>query len=157
MMTPGFFGERLFDDFFDDFWRFPEPAGRPDRKELRRFEPAMPGLMRTDVREQDDCYEVDMDLPGFRKEDLTLELKDGNLVIRAVRTQDNDQQDAQTGSYIRRERFVGSMSRSFYVGETVKQEDIRARYDNGVLKLTIPKPAQKKPEIPEKKYIAIEG
>lgn len=88
---------------------------------------------------------------------LSLELKDSYLVISAAKGLDKDEKEKETGKFVRRERYVGSMSRSFYVGEDVKQEDILAKYENGVLKLSIPKAETKKPEIEEKKYIAIEG
>lgn len=113
--------------------------------------------MKTDVQEHDDHYEVDIDLPGFQKEELSLELKDGYLVVSAAKGLSKDEEDKKTGRFVRRERYAGSMSRSFYVGEEVKQEDIRARYESGVLKLAIPKPEEKKPQVEEKKYIAIEG
>ena len=96
-------------------------------------------------------------MPGFKKEELSVELKEGYLVISAVKGLDKDEKEEKTGRYVRRERYVGSMSRSFYVGEDVKQEDIHAKYESGVLKLSIPKMEEKKPEIEEKKYIAIEG
>ena len=89
-------------------------------------------LMKTDVREHDDHYEVDIDLPGFRKEDLSLELKDGYLVISAAKGIDRDEKEKKNGKFVRRERYAGSMSRSFYVGVDVKQEDIRAKYERAV-------------------------
>lgn len=114
-------------------------------------------MMKTDVQEHDDHYEVDIDLPGFQKEELSLELNDGYLVVGAAKGLSKDEEDKKTGRFVRRERYAGSMSRSFYVGEEVKQEDIHARYESGVLKLAIPKPEEKKPQVEEKKYIAIEG
>lgn len=114
-------------------------------------------MMKTDVREHEDHYEVDIDLPGFKKEELSLELKDGYLVISAAKGLDKDEKEEKSGKFVRRERYAGSMCRSFYVGEDVKQEDIQARYEGGVLKLSVPKVEEKKPEIAEKKYIAIEG
>ena len=158
MMTPGIFRENLFDDFFDDFLDFP-PF---DEKTMQKAERKLYGrhavnMMKTDVQEHDDHYEVDIDLPGFRKDELSLELKDGCLVISAAKGFDKDGKEKKTGRFVRRERYAGSVSRSFYVGEDVKQEDIRAKYESGVLRLSIPKAEPKKPEVEEKKYIAIEG
>lgn len=158
MMTPSIFGENLFDDFFDDFFDFPAFDDRPVRKAERKlYGRHAANMMKTDVREHDDHYEVDIELPGFKKEELTLELKNGYLMISAAKGLDKDETDEKTGKYVRRERYAGSMSRTFYVGEAVKQEDVHAKYENGVLKLTLPKAVEKKPEIEEKKGIAIEG
>lgn len=158
MMTPSIFGENLFDDFFDDFFGFPvfdDKAMQKTQKKLYGRHAA--NMMKTDVQEHDDHYEVDIDLPGFKKEELSLELKDGYLVISAAKGFDKDETEEKTGRFVRRERYAGSMSRSFYVGEEIKQEDIHAKYESGVLKLSIPKMEQKKPQVEEKKYIAIEG
>ncbi len=157
MLTPSIFGENLFDDFFDGFFDFP---AMDNSKAMRNVERQLYGrnaanLMKTDVQEHEDHYEVDIDLPGFKKEELSLELKDGYLVISAAKGLDKDEE--KNGRFVRRERYAGSMSRSFYVGKDMKQEDIRARYESGVLRLSIPKMEARKPEIPEKKYIAIEG
>ena len=106
---------------------------------------------------QEDCYEVDIDLPGFKKEELSLELKNGYLLISAAKGLDKEEKEEKTGKFVRRERYAGSMSRSFYVGEDIKQEDIHAKYESGVLRLSIPKPEERKAQIEDKKYIAIEG
>lgn len=158
MMLPSVFGENLFDDFFDDFFDLPSF----DDKAMRKAERKLYGrhaaqMMKTDVQEHEDHYEVDVDLPGFKKDEITLELKDGYLVISAAKGLDKDEKDKKTGKYVRQERYAGSMSRSFYVGEDVKQEDIHAKYESGVLKLSIPKAEPKESGIEEKKYIAIEG
>ena len=158
MMTPSILGENLFDDFFNDFFAFP----LFDDKAMRKAERSLYGrhaanMMKTDVQEHDDYYEVDIDLPGFKKDELSLELKDGYMVISAAKGLDKDEKEKETGKFVRRERYAGSMSRSFYVGEDVKQEDVHAKYESGVLKLSIPKVKTKKPEVEEKKYIAIEG
>lgn len=150
MMMPSIFGEDLFDDFmgfpFDRGFR----AGRhPQGKRPEDI------LMRTDVRETDGGYELDIDLPGVKKEDVQAELKDGYLVVSANTNSSNDEKD-QDGKYIRRERYSGSFSRSFYVGDTVTQEDIKAKFENGTLKLSVPK-KEEKPAVEEKKYISIEG
>ena len=112
--------------------------------------------MRTDVKEHEDGYEVEISLPGYKKEDIHAELKDGYLVIDATSSQSNEKKDEKTGKYILQERYCGSCSRSFYVGEELTQEDIKAKYENGVLTLAIPKMEAKKLK-KEKKVIAIEG
>lgn len=158
MMTPSIFGENLFDNFFDGFFDFPvfdDKAIQKAQRELYGRHGA--NMMKTDVQEHDDHYEVDIDLPGFKKEELSLELKDGYLVINAAKGLDKDETEKESGKFVRRERYAGSMSRSFYVGEALKQEDIHARYESGVLKLNIPKMDARKTNIEEKKYIAIEG
>lgn len=158
MMTPGIFGENLFDDFFDDFFDFPVWEDRAAQKAQKKlYGRHAANMMKTDVQEHEDHYEVDIDLPGFKKDELSLELKDGYLVISAAKGLDKDEKEKKTGKFVRRERYAGSMSRSFYVGEEVKQEDIHAKYESGVLKLSIPKMEQKKPQVEEKRYIAIEG
>ena len=157
MMRPSIFGENLFDDFFDDFFDFPVFNEKPMQKAQRElYGHHLSNMMKTDVQEHDDHYEVDIDLPGFKKDELCLELKDGYLVISATKGFDKDEREEKTGKFVRRERYAGSMSRSFYVGESLKQEDIHAKYESGVLKLNIPKLEVKKPEITEKKYISIE-
>ena len=149
MLMPSIFGENLFDDLFDDF-------ARPVRKVAGYSTPAT-SVMKTDVKEQEDRYEVDIDLPGFKKEELSLELKNGYLLISATKGLDKEEKEEKTGKFVRRERYAGSMSRTFYVGEDIKQEDIHAKYESGVLRLSIPKPEERKAQIEDKKYIAIEG
>ena len=158
MMTPSIFGENLFYDLFDGFFDFPAYDNRAMEKAQRKLygRHAM-HMMKTDVQEHDDHYEVDIDLPGFQKEELSLELNDGYLVVGAAKGLSKDEEDKKTGRFVRRERYAGSMSRSFYVGEDMKQDDIRAKYESGVLMLDIPKLEARKPEVEEKKYIAIEG
>ena len=129
MLMPSIFGENLFDDWMD----FP-------------FE--------RDVRELDDHYELDIDLPGFKKDEISAELKDGYLIISAAKGLDKDQKDKE-GRMIRQERYAGSCSRSFYVGEGVTEQDIKGKFEDGILKLSVPKKDAKKVE--EKKTIAIEG
>lgn len=140
MLMPSLFTKDLFDDFFD-----PHYYGH-DRNQ---------DLMKTDVKETEKNYELIMDIPGVKKDDLTAELKDGYLTVSASTSHDNDEKDAD-GRYIRRERFRGNFSRSFYVGEQLTEEEIKAKFEDGVLKLTIPKQTEK-PAVEEKKYIAIEG
>lgn len=144
MMMPSLFGNSLFDQWMD----FPFDSGFV--KESKREA----SLMKTDVKEKDGAYELEMELPGCQKEDVTAQLKDGYLTIQASRNSSKDEKDEQ-GNYIRRERYTGQCSRSFYVGEGVKQEDIHAKFENGILKLLIPKVEQKLEE--ENKFIAIEG
>lgn len=158
MMTPSILGENLFDDFFDDFFDFPVWDDRAMRKAQKKlYGRHAANMMKTDVQKHEDHYEVDIDLPGFKKDELSLELKDGYLTINAAKGIDKDETEKKTGKFVRRERYAGSMSRSFYIGEDVQQEDIHAKYESGVLKLCIPKVEQKTPQVEEKKYIAIEG
>ena len=158
MMTPSIFGENLFDDFFDDFFHFPTFDDRGMQKAQKKlYGGHAANMMKTDVQEHEDHFEVDVDLPGFKKEELSLELKDGYLIICAAKGLEQEEKEKKTGKYVRRERYAGSMSRSFYVGDDVKQEDIHAKYESGVLKFTIPKPEKKKTQVEEKKNIAIEG
>lgn len=158
MMVPSIFGESLFDDFYDDFFDFPTFDDKMMQKAQRKlYGHHAANMMRTDVQEHDDHYEVDIDLPGFKKDEISLELKDGYLMVSAAKGLDKDEQDKKTGKFIRRERYAGSMSRSFYIGEEVKQEDIHAKYEGGVLKLSFPKVEKKKPQVEEKRCIAIEG
>ena len=149
MMMPSIFGENLFDDFMDDF-SFPT---LPDvDKEL--YGKHAKNLMKTDVKETDTGYEVDIDLPGFKKDEINAQLDNGYLTISAAKGLDKDEKDKK-GKYIRKERYAGAMSRSFYVGEGVTQEDIKAKYEDGILRLSVPKKEAKAVE--NKKYIAIEG
>ncbi len=150
MMMPSIFGENLFDDWMDfpfhyNFWR----------NNLPDYTARTTSLMKTDVKEKDGNYEVDIDLPGFKKEDIKAKLENGYLTVSATQTVNNDEKD-EDGKYIRQERYNGSMSRSFYVGENVTQEEIKAKYEDGILKLTVPK-KDNKAAVEDKKHIAIEG
>ena len=150
MMLPKLFGENLFDDDWMDFPFEKEFFGK--RNPL--YGKNAKNMMKTDIRETDDNYEIDVDLPGFKKDEINATLEDGYLTISAAKGLDKDEKDKE-GKYIRQERYAGAMSRSFYVGNAITQEDIKAKYENGILKLTVPK---KQPETVEKKnYIAIEG
>ena len=145
-MLPSIFGESLLDDWFDfpserDFFGSHNPVFGKHAK----------NLMRTDIRETDTSYELDVDLPGFKKEDVHIDLKDGYLTISAEKSLDKE--DKQEGRYIRQERYSGSCARSFYVGE-VRPEDIHAKYEDGVLSLSFPKEEEKK--LPAQTRIAIE-
>jgi HSP20 family molecular chaperone IbpA len=157
-MTPGFFGENLFDSLFDDFFDFPVFDDREIEKAQKKlYGRHASNMMKTDVQEHDDHYEVDMDLPGFKKDEISLELKEGYLIISAAKGLDKDETENESKRFVRRERYAGSLSRSFYVGEDIRQEDIHAKYESGVLKLSIPKAEERKPQVDEHKYIAIEG
>ena len=150
MLMPSIFGENLFDDFMDDF-SFPTFPNVD--KEL--YGKHAKNLMKTDVKETENAYEIDIDLPGFKKDEIKVQLKDGYLTLSAAKGLDKDAKDKE-GNYIRRERYAGSMSRSFYVGDGVKEEDIHAKYEDGILKLSLPKKAPKAVEEKDG-YIAIEG
>ena len=147
-MMPSIFGENLFDDFFDDdFAMFHEHGGRDPL-----YGKHAKNLMKTDVRETEDSYELDIDLPGFKKDEIDLGLNDGYLTISAAKGLDKDTEDKK-GKYIRQERYAGTCSRSFFVGETVEPEEVSAGFEDGILRITLPKKAEKK--LPEKKTIAI--
>ena len=149
MMMPSIVGENLFDDwmdfpFKDDFFTGKNPLYGKHAK----------NMMKTDVRETDKTYELDIDLPGFKKDEINARLDNGYLTISAAKGLDKDEKDKE-GKYIRQERYAGAMSRSFYVGEDITQEEIKAKYEGGILQLTIPKKDAK--EIEKKNYISIEG
>ena len=150
MMMPSIFGENLFDDFMNDF---AFPAFEDVDKEL--YGKHAKNLMKTDVKDTENGYEVDIDLPGFKKDEIKVKLEDGVLTISAAKGLDKDEKDKK-GSYLRRERYAGSMSRSFYVGDHVTVEDIHPKYENGILSFSVPK-AENKPIEEKNKYIAIEG
>ena len=143
MLLPSIFGERLLDDWMD----FPDI----DRKLYGKH---AANVMKTDVREHDDGYEVDIDLPGFKKDEISLSLENGYLSVNAAKGLDKNEKDKK-GKLIRQERYAGSMTRSFYVGEAITEQEVKAKFENGVLQLSIPK--KEAPKVPEKKLIAIEG
>ena len=147
MLMPSIFRTNVFDDFFEDpfkdFTRM-NAASRPTHE-----------LMRTDVKEMEKGFEVSVSLPGVKKEDITAELKDGYLTITASTGTSKDEKD-EDGKYIRRERYTGSQSRSFYVGEHLTEEDIRASFEDGILKLSIPK-EEAKPVEEKRHFVQIEG
>ena len=113
-------------------------------------------LMKTDIQEHDDGYTLEMDLPGFKKDEIKVELNNGYMTISAAKGLDEDEKDKKSGKYIRRERYTGSCQRSFYVGEDVTEEDIKAEFKHGILKLFVPK-KEAKPAVEQKKYVSIEG
>jgi HSP20 family molecular chaperone IbpA len=149
MLMSGIFGENLF----DDFW------GYPTQRELANLDKRLYGkhsdlLMKTDVQENETDYELEIDLPGFKKDQINVKLEDGYMTISAAKGHDVDKKDKH-GKIIRQERYSGAMQRSFYVGESVKVEDVKAKFEDGVLKLTIPKKELK--ALPGNNTIAIEG
>ena len=150
MRVPSIFGENLFDDFMD----FPF-----EREFFGRNNPLYgkheKNIMKTDIKETDAGYEMDIDLPGFKKENVTAKLENGYLTISAAKGMDKDEKNDE-GVYIRRERYCGQCARTFYVGEDVKQEDIKAKFENGILSLSVPKPVEQK-KVETSKHIAIEG
>ena len=148
MLLPSVFGENLFDEWFN----FPDFSDM-DRTERKLYGKHADRLMKTDVHEHDDHYDVDIDLPGFTKDEITLELKEGYLTVSAAKGLDKDDTNKK-GKIIRQERYAGAMQRSFYVGEHLTEEDIKASFKNGVLSLNVAKKDQ--PKLPEKKTIAIE-
>ena len=147
-MLPSIFGENLFDDLFrDDFAMFPAWSGRDPL-----YGKHAKHMMKTDVRETEDTYEVDMDLPGFKKDEINVDLKNGYLTVSASKGLDRDEQD-KNGKYIRQERYTGAMSRSFYVGD-VAPEDVKAKFEDGILQISLPK-AEKK-ALPKPTTVCIE-
>ena len=143
MLMPSIFGE----DLFDDWMRL--PVERENHRGYRAAE-----LMKTDILDVDGNYELEIDLPGFKKEDVKIQLKNGYLNIQATREEKKDEKDDK-GKYVRRERYTGTCNRSFYVGSSIKHEDIHAKYENGILHVTFPKEETKK-EAEEKKFVSID-
>ena len=148
MLMPSIFGENLFDEFFNDW-----------NREFRNMDRQLYGKnaareMKTDVHEHEDHYEVDIDLPGFKKDEITLSLEHGYLTVTAAKGLDKDE-TTKKGKLIRQERYAGAMQRSFYVGDVLTEADITAKLEHGVLSLNIPKRDERK--VPEKKVIMIEG
>ena len=149
MMMPSIFGESLFDDFMDDFM-FPS---FPDVNKTLYGKHAK-NMMKTDVKETDDGYIVDIDLPGFKKDEIKVQLEDGYLTVSAAKGLNKDEKN-EKGKYVRRERYAGGMSRSFYVGENVAREDIHPKYEDGILSFNVPKAEKKVAK--DDHYISIEG
>ena len=148
---PTVFGENLM-DVFDDFDRnFFRGFGNADRALYGKH---AQNMMKTDVKETEEGYEVDIDLPGFKKDEIHLELNDGYLTISTEKSLEKDEKNKK-GRMLRQERYAGMMQRSFYVGEHITEEDVKASYESGVLHLVLPK--KDAPKAPEKKTIQIEG
>ena len=141
MLLPSIFG----DNFFDDFMDFPSRRMEQDFTNLG-------ALMKTDVKELEDGYEVAIDLPGFKKEDVKAKLKDGYMTVTATRSTEDE---GESGKYLRRERYMGTVSRSFFVGRAITEEDIKARFENGILTIGLPKKEVRKADT--ERYISIEG
>lgn len=153
MLMPSIFSNNsLFDDFFNDSW-FDDRDFKDVAKKL--YGHRAKNVMNTDVKENENGYELTMDLPGFTKDEVSAQLENGYLTISASKGLDKDEKEKDTGKYIRRERYAGACQRSFYVGDAVSEEDIKASFKHGILKLQIPKKEAKKVE--NKNYIAIEG
>ena len=154
MLLPSIFGENLFDDFFDDVPFFDNRAENQIEKKL--YGRHAHNVMKTDIKETDDNYELIVDLPGFKKDEIKVSLEDGYLTIVAAKGLDEDEQEKKSGKYIRKERYAGSCQRSFYVGDNLTQEDIKGEFKHGILTLNVPK-KEAKPAVETNKYIAIEG
>lgn len=138
----------LMSDPFDAFF---DAATAP----VQAMQKMSPSLMRTDIKETDAGFELTIDLPGFKKDDVQAELKDGYLTI-AAQTQSESEDKDEKGTYVRKERFSGKCSRTFYVGDDIEEDDIKAKFEDGVLKIAVPK-KQEQPKLEEKKTISIEG
>ena len=149
MLRPSIFNDNLFDDFF-------ELPFYDDRAERKLYGHNAKNIMKTDIKEHKDGYELEIDLPGFHKDEIQAELKDGYLNISAAKQLNQDEKEKESGKYIRRERYSGSCQRSFYVGDEITQEDIKAEFKHGILKLFVPK-KEAKPEVEQRKFVSIEG
>ena len=150
MLMPSIFGDDLFEDLFD------LPFYDDSMVEKKLYGRHAKNLMKTDIKEMDNGYELIIDLPGFKKDEIKVSLDNGYLSIAAAKGLDQDEQEKDTGKYIRRERYAGSCERSFYVGEDITEEDIKGEFKHGILKLFVPK-KEAKAAVPERKFIAIEG
>lgn len=152
MLMPSIFGENLFDDFFD----FPDFEKMEHQMEKKLYGHHAKHMMKVDIKDKEGEYEMLIDLPGFKKEEITAQLQNGYLTISAAKGYNQDEQEKETGKYIRRERYAGACQRSFYVGQDIKQSDIKAEFKHGILKLHLPK---KNPAVEKKEddFIAIEG
>ena len=145
MMMPSIFGENLFDDFFESV---PNPI-----KAVRQI--TVPQVMRTDIKENDKGFTLSIDLPGYKKEDITAEIKDGDHSVSAKTSEEHEDKD-EDGTYIRKERTFGSCSRNFYIGEEIEETEVKAKFEDGILKVFVPK-KEVAPQVEERKYISIEG
>lgn len=148
MFMPSILGDNFFDDFFGGYTY-------PQKKASRAYRMTASETMKTDIKETDEGYELDIDLPGYKKEDIKAELKEGYMTITAEKKTEEENKD-ENGKFIYRERFIGNCSRSFYVGDAVTEEDIKAKFEDGILKMFVPK-KEAEPVVEEKKYIAIAG
>ena len=155
MLMPSIFGENLFDDFFGDFPFYYDDRAMKDA-EKKLYGHKANHVMKTDIKEMNNGYELVVDLPGFKKDEVHAALENGYLTISAEKGLDKDEKEKESGRYIRKERYAGAMSRSFYVGEHVAVEDIHPKYENGILSFSVPK-EEAKPVEEKKHYISIEG
>ena len=152
MLMPSIFGENLFDDFFTPFYYDDKDEKKVEKKLYGR---RAQNLLKTDIKEKPEGYELIVDVPGFKKDEVKVALKDGYLTVSAAKGLDEDKEDKKTGKYIRRERYAGACQRSYYVGEDITEEDIKASFEHGILTLFVPK-KEAKPAVEEKKYISIQ-
>ena len=155
MLMPSIFGENLFDDFFGDFPFYYDDRAMKDA-EKKLYGHKANHVMKTDIKEMNNGYELIVDLPGFKKDEIKVSLENGYMTVSAAKGLDEDEEEKKTGRYIRRERYAGACSRSFYVGKEVHQDDIKAEFKHGILTLFVPK-KEAKPAVEDHKYIAIEG
>ena len=155
MLMPSIFGENLFDDWFDEFpfYDFDKSMKNTEKK---LYGKKASRIMKTDIKEKKDSYELEVDLPGFTKDEINASIEDGYLTISAAKGLDKDEKEKETGKYIRKERYAGACSRSFYVGKEVHQDDIKAEFKHGILTLFVPK-KEAKPAVEQKHSISIEG
>ncbi len=153
MLMPSIFGESLLDDFFEGFPFYDEKAVHKAERKLYGRKASR--MMKTDIKEMEDGYQLEMDLPGFHKEDIQISLENGYLTVEAEKGTE-PVEEKKNARYIRRERYSGACARSFYVGEDIDREDVKAEFKHGILKLFVPK-KEAKPVVEESKYIPIEG
>ena len=153
-MLPSIFNNNLFDDFFGFPFYYDNRA--EDKAEKKLYGHHAGNLMKTDIKELDNGYELEIDLPGFKKDEIKAELNNGYLTVSAAKGLDEDKEDKKTGKYIRRERYAGACQRSYYVGNDTTEDDIKAHFEHGMLTVTVAK-KEAKPAVEEKKHIAIEG
>ena len=154
MLMPSIFGEDLFDNFMNDFSFYNDVPFENVEKKL--YGHHAKNVMKTDIKETDEGYELEIDLPGFTKDEVKVSLDNGYMTVSAAKGLDKDEQEKKSGKYIRRERYAGACERSFYVGDEITEEDVKGEFKHGMLKLFIPK-KEAKPAVEQKKYISIEG
>ena len=154
MLMPSVFGENLFDDLFGSFPFYDDKAEKKLEKKLygRRGQ----NLLKTDIKETAEGYELVVDVPGFKKDEVKVAVENGYLTVSSTKGLDEEEQDKKTGHYIRRERYMGACERSFYVGDNMTPEDVKGEFKHGILTLFVPK-KEAKPEVENNKYISIEG
>ena len=154
MLMPSIFGEDLFDNFMNDFSFYNDAPFENVEKKL--YGHHAKNVMKTDIKETDEGYELEIDLPGSAKDEVKVSLDNGYMTVSAAKGLDKDEQEKKSGKYIRRERYAGACERSFYVGDEITEEDVKGEFKHGMLKLFIPK-KEAKPAVEQKKYISIEG